>query len=79
MHQVTQCLGVKCTHTQAEKELVLRQGKQEPTVRSHQPHHTLYYAKLGIYCTLIRNTGVGGGGREGGGTQLKGEENFEFE
>lgn len=59
------------THTQAEKELVLRQGKQEPTVRSHQPHHTLYYAKLGIYCTLIRNPGVGGGGGEGGALSLK--------
>lgn len=49
------------THTQAEKELVLWRGKQEQTVRSHQPHHTLYYADLGVYCKLIRNPGVTGG------------------
>lgn len=62
-HQVTRCLGVRRahTHTHAEKELVLRQGKQEQAVRSHQPHHTLYYADLGVYCKLIRNPGVTAG------------------
>lgn len=49
------------THTHAEKELGLRRGKQEQTVRSHQPHHTLYYADLGVYCKLIRNPRVTGG------------------
>lgn len=48
------------THIHAEKELVLRRGKQEQAVRSHQPHHTLYYADLGAYCKLIRNPGVTG-------------------
>lgn len=53
--------GQAHTHTQAEKELVLWRGKQEQTVRSHQPHHMLYYADLGVYCKLIRNPGVTGG------------------
>lgn len=49
------------THTGGEQELVLWRGKQEQTVRSHQPHHTLYYADLRVYCRLIRNRGVAGG------------------